>query len=273
MKLMKYSLALIVLTCTANAYAGFFSSSDDFKCGREDAVKALQQYIKDGASEMLQNDAIKNQQILLNKPVSVYSEKMKSIAIDVKGASTINNSSSTEVSCKAKVSISLPQEVIDVINAIPDRMANLQSEQESFYNNTILWKDYNYTLKLSDDKKDISVTDNMRNSAPDELYFITLLSVNKNEAIAESNNEKIKVAQSEYNEADAELNNLWKNMTDSVRASMKSSQLAWVKDKIVKCGKISDATSNTADITTRVNIFNCQTRMTNERITLLGGGN
>lgn len=273
MKFMKYITALITFTCAANSYAGFFSSSDEFKCGRDDAVKALQQYIRDGASEMLQHDSIQNAKILLNKPVNVYSEKMNSITVDVKGASTIGTTSPTEVSCKAKVSILLPQESIDVIHAIPEQIARLQSGQESFYNNAVIWKDYSYNLKLSDDKKDISVTDLMKDSASSELYFITLSSVNKNELIDKNNDIKIKVAQNEYNEADTELNILWKNMPDSIRASMKSSQLAWVKDKAVKCGKISDATGNTADIATKVNIFNCQTKMTNERITILGGGN
>lgn len=271
MKFMKYIPALIALTCTANSYAGFFSSSDDFKCGREDAIKALKQYIKDGASEMLQHDSIQNSNILLNKPVRVYSEKMNSITVDVNGASSISYPSPTEVSCKAKVSILLPQESIDLIHAVPDQMVSFQSGQESFYNNSIIWKNYSYNLKLADDKKYISVTDLMKDSASSELYFITLSSVNKNELIAKNNDKKIKVAQNEYNEADAELNILWKNMPDSVRASMKSSQLAWVKDKAVKCGKISDATGNTADIATKVNIFNCQTKMTNERITFLGG--
>lgn len=73
MKFMKYIPSVITIIFTANAYAGLFSSSDEFKCGREDAVKALQQYIKDGASEMLQNDSLKNAKILFNKPVSVYS--------------------------------------------------------------------------------------------------------------------------------------------------------------------------------------------------------
>lgn len=274
MKLIKFIPTIVALACTANAHAGFFSSSDDdFKCGRDDAVKALQQYIKDGASEMLQNDSLQNAVILFNKPVSVYSDKMKSMTVDVKGASTISNSSPTEVSCKARVSIPLPQETIDIIHAIPEQMADLQSEQESFYNNAVIWKDYSYNLKLSDDKKDISVTDHMDNRASSELYSIALVSVNKNELITKNNDKKIKAAQSEYNEADAELNTLWKNMPDSVRASMKSAQLAWVKDKAVKCGKISDATGNTADLSTKMNIFNCQTKMTNERIDFLGGNN
>lgn len=111
----------------------------------------------------------------------------------------------------------------------------------------------------------------MEDNAPSKLYLIALLSVNKNELIAESNKEKFDLAQSTYNEADAELNALWESLPESVRTSMKSSQLTWVKGKTVKCGKLSDVSNNTLDITTKVNIFSCQTRMTNERITLLGG--
>lgn len=62
-------------------------------------------------------------------------------------------------------------------------------------------------------------------------------------------------------------------MPDSIPASMKSSQLTWMKDKVLKYGKINDATSNAVDIVTKVNIFNCQAKITNERITILGGGN
>ncbi|MEJ5074339.1 lysozyme inhibitor LprI family protein [Enterobacter ludwigii] len=273
MKFMKFIPAVIALTCTANAYAGFFSSSDDFKCGRDDAVKALQQHIKDGASEMLQNDSLKNATILLNKPSSVYTAMMNTVAIDIKGASTLSHSGPTEVACKAKVSIALPKEAVDVLHAMPERIADIQTKDGTFYDNAIIWKDYSYDLKLSDDQKDISVTDNMDNVAPSELYFITLLAVNKDEAIKENNKEKLQAAREEYRSADTELNSVWKDMPDSVRASMKSSQLAWVKEKATKCGKISDAMAETNNVATRINILNCQTKMTNERIAFLGGNN
>lgn len=129
MKFLKYITTLITFTCTENSYVGFFSSSDEFKCDRDDAVKVLWQYIKYRASEILQHDYIQNTKILLNKLVSVYSEKMNSITVDAKGASTISNTSPTKVSCKAKVSILLLQESIDVIHAIPDQIARLQSRQ------------------------------------------------------------------------------------------------------------------------------------------------
>lgn len=62
-------------------------------------------------------------------------------------------------------------------------------------------------------------------------------------------------------------------MPDSIRTSMKSSQLDWVKEKTTKCGKISDAMSESRNMNERVNILKCQVRMTNERISFLGGDN
>ncbi|HAS1297808.1 hypothetical protein F3H77_15145 [Enterobacter hormaechei] len=38
-----------------------------------------------------------------------------------------------------------------------------------------------------------------------------------------------------------------------------------------KCGKISDASSATTPLATRIGIYDCQTKMTDERFRYLGG--
>lgn len=42
MKFVKIIPAVLVMFYSVNVCAGLFDSSDDFKCGRDDAVKALQ---------------------------------------------------------------------------------------------------------------------------------------------------------------------------------------------------------------------------------------
>lgn len=273
MKFIKIIPATMIMICSINAHAGLFSSSDDFKCGRDDAVKALQQYFKDNTSGMIQSDALKKSRVLLNKPADVYISKLNSLAVNAKSVSTTGNTNSSEITCEAQVSIPLPADALDVIHAMPEQMSNLQFNQAKFYNGAVVWKNYVYGLKLADNQKDISVVDNMNNAASAALFGTTVLIVNKGEIIKANEDEKIAVAEDEYNTADAELNTAWNDMPASARTSMKSAQLAWVKGKITKCGKISDAGLEATPAATRVNIYNCQTKMTNQRVSFLAGDN
>lgn len=273
MKYVKVTTIAFAITCSVNAHAGLFSSNDDFKCGRDDAINAVQHYIKDTTAGLIQNESIKQSETLMNKPLNVFLAKLDSVQVDVVGVSTLDNSSASDVSCQAKISISLPKEAMDVIHSIPEQMSEIQLGDASFHNDSIVWEKYTYGLKLSDDKKNISVTDNMDNIASNSLFGSVIMAVNKNEIISAKNEYKYNVALERYHNADFRLNEIWKDMSDSVRASMKSSQLSWVKEKTTKCGKISDATADIKDVDTRVNILNCQTKMTSDRISLLVGDN
>ncbi|MGU3416648.1 lysozyme inhibitor LprI family protein [Enterobacteriaceae bacterium C34A] len=273
MKFLKLIPVTLALACAANAHAGFFSSKDDFKCGRDDAMASLKQYIKDTSGGFIQKNSMSKSKALFNKPASVFIEEINSIPVDVTGVSTAYQTRETEISCRANISIALPQEAIDVIQDNSDHMSSILRGQATLHNKSIVWKEYSYDLKLADNGKDITVTDNSSDAAASVLYNVSLLAVNKSEIIASNNGEKENIAQSEYQRADANLNALWKNIPDSLRTSMKSSQLAWVKEKTTKCGTISDAMGKAKDASTRIEIFNCQTKMTNERISFLGGDN
>ncbi|HEY2454526.1 MAG TPA: lysozyme inhibitor LprI family protein [Scandinavium sp.] len=273
MKLVKFTPAVLALIFSVNVHAGLFSSSDDFKCGRDDAVKALQQYVKDNTSAMIQSDSLKKASILLNKPADVYMGKLDSLSVNIKNVSTTGNTSVSEISCEAQVDVPLPTEALDVIHAMPEKMSDLHFRNAKFYNGAVVWKNYTYTLKLADNKKDISVVDSMNNSASAALYGAVVLAVNKNEIIKANAQDKVAVAKNDYLVADADLNATWKVMPASARNSLKSAQLAWVKSKAAACGKISDADLATTSAETSIQIYNCQTKMTNERNAFLGGDN
>ncbi|ELY4673320.1 lysozyme inhibitor LprI family protein [Cronobacter muytjensii] len=273
MRLNKITVIVFAMLCSNNVHAGLFSSEDDFKCGRDDAVNAIKHYIKDTAAGLIQEQSMKQSVILQNKPVSEYLTKLDSVQINVTGASTFSNSSTTDVSCQAKISISLPKEVMDVIRIMPEKLSEIQSRKALFNNGSIVWGKYEYSLKLSDDKTSISVTDNMDNVASNELYGSVIMAVNKNELISIHNKNKFNESLSRYRYADSHLNQIWKNMPDPVRESMKASQQTWVKEKVAECGKISDAMDDIKDMDTRIKILNCQTKMTKNRISFFVGDN
>ncbi|MCW2457671.1 UNVERIFIED_ORG: hypothetical protein M2414_005444, partial [Rahnella aquatilis] len=54
MRMKKIVSAACFLVISASAHAGIFGDSGDFKCGREDAVKAVQDAIRDDATARLQ---------------------------------------------------------------------------------------------------------------------------------------------------------------------------------------------------------------------------
>ncbi|HGP4142344.1 TPA: lysozyme inhibitor LprI family protein, partial [Enterobacter roggenkampii] len=70
---------------------------------------------------------------------------------------------------------------------------------------------------------------------------------------------------------DSQLNNLWKSLPESVRASMKKEQNLWINEKAKRCGKISDASSTATPVETRIKIYQCQSERTFERFIYLGG--
>ncbi|HEY2454424.1 MAG TPA: lysozyme inhibitor LprI family protein [Scandinavium sp.] len=273
MKLVKFIPATIGLICSVNVHAGLFSSSDDFKCDRDDAVKALQQYVKDYSSGMVQRDSLKKTSLLFNKPADMYIEKLVLLPVNIKNVSTTDNTNVSEISCEAHVDIPLPANALDVIHAMPEQMSGLQFGHAKFYNSTIVWKKYEYTLKLADNKKDISVVDNMSNAASATLYGIVVLTTNKDEFIKANALQKLAIAKDDYQIADADLNATWQELPASSRNTLKLPQLAWVKGKAFACGKISDAELATTDAETSVKIYNCQTKMTHERNTFLSGSN
>jgi uncharacterized protein YecT (DUF1311 family) len=113
----------------------------------------------------------------------------------------------------------------------------------------------------------------MNNAASSALYGAVLLSVNKSEIIKANAQNKIAVSKDAYQAADTDLNTTWKELPASARNSLKSAQLTWVKDKVSKCGKISDAGLESINAETRIKIYNCQTKMTIDRTAFLSGNN
>ena len=103
------------------------------------------------------------------------------------------------------------------------------------------------------------------------MYIMSVLAVNKEQVVSTFSQISLSSAQSAYASADHELNSAWKELPDSARNSMKKEQIAWVNSKVTKCGKISDAKSEEVNVQQRINIYQCQTKMTNERISYLNG--
>ncbi|HAV1831584.1 TPA: DUF1311 domain-containing protein [Enterobacter hormaechei subsp. steigerwaltii] len=272
MKSMKYIPAVIALTCTANAYAGFFSSSDDFKCGREDAVKALSHYFSSDASGLLQSDYLTKSKYSYDKPVAVYQNKLNSLVVGVSNAST-SGDGSYGLNCSATISVKVPQESLDVVSSDPNYLHFVTGTYGKLNNGSVVWSDVSYSAKLADNGKDIIFSNFNRTDLSDALFNISVLSVNKDKLINDHSKATLDSAKSEYKHADSNLNSVWRELPDSSKNALKKEQLAWVNGKVTQCGKLSDAESNSTDMAHRIEIYQCQTEMTNERIAFLGGDN
>ncbi|HAT1616397.1 TPA: DUF1311 domain-containing protein [Raoultella ornithinolytica] len=272
MKFMKFVPAVIALTCTANAYAGFFSSSDDFKCGREDAVKALSDYFHSDASGLLQSDYLTKSKYSYDKPVADYQNKLNSLAVGVSNVSTSGNGS-YGLNCSATVSVKVPQETLDVVSSDPNYLHYVTGTYGKLNNGSVVWSDVSYSAKLADNGKDVIFSNFNRSDLSDALFNISVLSVNKNQIISAHSKAAFDSAKAEYKNADGELNSVWRDLPDSAKNALKKEQLAWVNGKVTKCGKLSDAESDNVDMKHRIEIYQCQTKMTNERIDFLSGNN
>ena len=261
--------AVSIFSSTANA--GLFDSSD-FKCGRDDAVKALAEYIKDDASALLQSDFLTKSKFDYNKPVSAYQNKLDGITVNVSNAST-GEEGSYGLNCMATIALQIPQETLDVVSSSPDYLRYVTGAYGKIKNGSVVWSDVSYNAKLADNKKEIIFKNFNKNDISDALFNVSVLAVNKDQIVKALSQDSLGEAQSAYKNADRELNAVWKELPDSARNALKKEQLVWVNEKTKKCGKLSDAYSEGINVNQRIGIYQCQAKMTNERISYLSGNN
>ncbi|EPJ1512390.1 lysozyme inhibitor LprI family protein [Escherichia coli] len=262
-------LLAVITVSTGTANAGLFDSND-FKCGREDAVKALSDYIKNDAAGLLQSDFITKGHFNYDKPVSVYQQMLNGMAVNVTNVST-SGKGNYGLNCSATISVKIPQNTLDIVKKFPDYLSDITRDGGRINNDNVTWDVVKYSARLADNNKDIIFSEFNRSYISRAIYEMSVLSVNKEQIVHTYLQKELMKAQSAYAGADRELNAIWKALPDSVRNSMKKEQLAWVNSKTSKCGKLSDATSETTNIQHRVDIYQCQTRMTDERISWLTG--
>jgi len=267
--LKKLALLSVIVAFSGAANAGLFDSND-FKCGRDDAVKALADYIKNDASGMLQSDFITKAKFNYDKPVATYQGMLDSMGVTVTNVSTSGNGS-YGLNCSATISIKVPQDTLEVVSKVPGYLHYLTGGYGKVNNGGVTWSGVTYSTKLADNNKDILFSDFNRTDISDAMYNMSVLAVNKDQIISTVSASSLSSAQSAYASADRELNVVWKELPDSARNSMKKEQIAWVNDKVAKCGKLSDGKSEAINVQRRVNIYQCQTKMTNERISYLTG--
>jgi len=117
MKAVKILSGMSLFIFSISAQAGFFGQSDDFKCGREDAIKAVQNTLRETASATLQTEFITSP-ALFSQPQGSYLNILESIPIDISNISTIGSKDSI-ASCTATVSIKFPEETLAVVAIAP----------------------------------------------------------------------------------------------------------------------------------------------------------
>ncbi len=267
----KLTLLAVVGSFSSMASAGLFDSND-FKCGRDDAVKALSERITSDASGLLQSDFITKIEFNYNKPVAAYQNKLNSISVAVTNVSTGGNGSYV-LSCSATVSFKMPQETIDVVSKVPDYLYSITGERGKINDGSVIWSDVSYSAKLADNNKDIIFSNFNQNDISDALFNASVLAENKEQIVRSLSQQVLDAVQSAYVAVDRKLNAVWKELPDSARNALKKEQLTWVNEKAKQCGKISDASSETIDLNQRIDIYQCQSKMTNERISYLSGRN
>lgn len=258
-----------VVVFSGSVNAGLFDSND-FKCGRNDTVKALTDYIKNDASGMLQSDYLTKSSFYYDKPVSVYQSMLDSMEVTIANVST-SGKGSHDLNCSATISIKIPKDTLDVVNKIPNYLHYITGGYGKINNNGVIWNGVAYSAKLADNNKDVIFSNFSRTDASAALFNMSVLAVNKEQIISALSQNALSSARSAYVNADRELNAVWKELPDSARNSLKKEQVVWVNNKVAKCGKLPDGESEKDNVQRWVDIYQCQTKMTNERIAYLTG--
>ncbi|MEZ6877282.1 lysozyme inhibitor LprI family protein [Enterobacter sp. KBR-315C3_2022] len=270
----RYLLASGALLYSLNASAGLFDSTPEFKCGREDSIAAVQAKIRSDAVSKLQETYLSSPVTFYGKPLQSYVDKANQISIVMENVTTKTFKKEDSVrNCSATISLTLPAELQSVMTSFPDKLPSISLGRGKVINNRVQWEQFSYSLSLADNKKDIAVTYDYPgdNFVSESLFNISRFALNKDEMQKTDLQKKLIREANIYSDIDSNLNMLWKSLPDSVRASMKKEQSAWIGEKTRKCGKINDAASETVPLQTRIDIYHCQTKMTEDRVTYLGG--
>ena len=167
----------------------------------------------------------------------------------------------------------MPTEILGFIASYPQKLGGINQGGGKVLNNSVQWEKFVYLLSLADNGKDISASYEYsgRDYISQSLAAMTMLAMNKSELEKADLDNKLNNAIFAYSENDGQLNNLWKSLPESVRASMKKEQNLWINEKAKRCGKISDASSTATPVETRIKIYQCQSERTFERFIYLGG--
>lgn len=262
---LKVSIAVSSIVISLNAHAGLFGKTDKLTCDSPESNNALSAYFRDSVTGTLQTNYITSKSAFNGKPIQLFIDKMNSIPINITNVRLLSQRSDTQVECLANISISVPSETLDVVKIMPDKLSSIKGNGY-FLNESIGWESYYYKLVMSDDKKNISVTDLSGRVLASSLRNSAIMAVTHNDIVLDKKKEELEKAVSKYASLDASLNSVWNKFSSELRELIKSSQVKWVNEKTNKCGKISDAQSDATDIDTRIFIYNCQSAMTEARL-------
>ncbi|HFE3555201.1 TPA: hypothetical protein ACF3IQ_000179 [Enterobacter hormaechei] len=156
----KYSfIAVSTLLFSLNANAGLFDSTSDFKCGRDDAISAVQSKIRDDAVSKLQVAYLANPSGFYGKPLKDYIAKANEIAVVMANVTTTSSDDEAQArSCSATVTLTVPSEIMGYIASYPDRLRRIINDGGKVLNNNVQWDKFTYSLSMADNGKDISVS-------------------------------------------------------------------------------------------------------------------
>ena len=106
-------------------------------------------------------------------------------------------------------------------------------------NNSVQWEKFVYLLSLADNGKDISASYEYsgRDYISQSLAAMTMLAMNKSELEKADLDNKLNNAIFAYSENDGQLNNLWKSLPESVRASMKKNRISGLTRRLKDAGR------------------------------------
>lgn len=129
-------------------------------------------------------------------------------------------------SCSATVTLTVPSEIMGYIASYPDRLRRIINDGGKVLNNSVQWDKFTYSLSMADNGKDISVSYEYNNKdyISESIAAMATLAMNKDELQKAELNNKLNIAARNYSDSDRQLNELWKYLPDSVKASMKRSR-------------------------------------------------
>lgn len=258
MKSYRYTLSFLTLFCN-------LSLAQDITCSSPEVLDALNKKVHDAT--LIRNTKLPPKSIL---DVSVsFSHVTDSVA---RGG---------RLTCWAYVDLKIDSNIGKLLvgedlkysktawETAADYLPNIYSQPVDESKKMLTVKGFRYNVYTSSDGalKNIEIDGNDQISR--SIYAVAWFQQNIDDVKAEITQNEYLEAYSLFTSKDRDINEIYNNFPAIIQERLRNDMRKWIKEKNDKCGKIESLSHNDVSTTEKINVYKCQTEMTEKQIEVL----
>lgn len=150
-----------------------------------------------------------------------------------------------------------------------DYLPNIYSQPVDESRKVLTVKGFHYNIYMTPDGalKNIKLDGNDQVSL--SIYGVAWFKQNIDDVKAEIAQNSYIDAYSNFTNKDRDINEIYNHLPSLIQERVRGDMRQWIKEKNDKCGKIESLSHNDVSTTEKINVYKCQTEMTEKQIEVL----